>query len=84
MIVTRDHAIPILRNVTVAEVTATIRDIPTEVLLGPPQGLARECVATCDNLHTVPKGALGRRRGMLGPEQTHDLNYALSIALGLD
>lgn len=84
VVVTRDRAIPVLRNVTVAEVTGTIRGAPTEVLLGPSQGLLRECVASCDNLQTVPKGALGARRGALDPEATYRLDQGLRIALGLD
>ena len=84
VVVTRDRAIPILRNVTVAEVTATIRGAPTEVLLGPAHGLLRECVASCDSLQTVPKAALETRRGSLDPEATYRLDHALRIALGLD
>lgn len=55
-----------------------------EVPLGPDQGLARDCVANCDNLFTIPKRALGRRRGVLGPEELGQLDRALRIALGLD
>ncbi|MGH3083620.1 MAG: type II toxin-antitoxin system PemK/MazF family toxin [Gaiellaceae bacterium] len=84
VIVTRDRAIPFLRNVCVAAVTSTIRDLPTEVLLGPTHGLARECVVSCDNLFTVPKIVLGRFRGSLGPEDARELNVALKIALDLD
>jgi len=84
VIVTRDRAIPVLRNVTVAEITGTVRGVPTEVLLGRSQGLLRECVASCDNLQTVAKGALGPRRGSLDLEATHRLDQALRIALGLD
>lgn len=84
VVVTRDRAIPVLRNVTVVEVTGTIRGVPTELLLGRREGLDRDCVASCDNLQTVPKAALGRHRGALGPEMTYRLNQALAIALGLD
>ena len=84
VIVTRDQAIPLLRNVTVAEITGTARGLPTEVHLGVREGLVRECVASCDNLQTVPKAALGRHRGALVPEMTYRLNQALAIALGLD
>ena len=84
VIVTRDRAIPVLRNVTVAEITGTVRGAPTEVRLGPPQGLLRECAASCDTLQTVTKDALGRYRGSLDPEATYRLNRALEIALGLD
>ena len=84
VIVTRDRAIPYLRNVCVVAVTSRVRDLPTEVPLNRSHGLARECVANCDNLFTVPKGALGRRRGSLGPEDVFRLNSALRIALELD
>jgi mRNA interferase MazF len=84
VIVTRDVAIPVLANVTVALVTSRIREIPTEVPLGERNGLARDCVANCDNLQTIPKAALGRRRGSLAPEDLHRLRRALVIALELD
>jgi len=47
-------------------------------------GLARDCVANCDNLFTIPKQALRQRRGSLGPEEISRLNSALRIALELD
>ncbi len=84
MIVTRDRAIPVLANVTVAAVTGTIRDLPTEVPLGPEHGLARDCVLNCDNLFTIPKRALGRRRGELDPASIERLRDALRIALDVD
>lgn len=84
VIVTRDRAIPVLGNVCVAVVTSTVRDLPTEVPIGPAEGLTRDCVVNCDDLVTVSKGVLGRPRGALGPEATHRLNQALAIALGLD
>jgi mRNA interferase MazF len=70
--------------VTVAAVTATIRGLPTEVLLGPAQGLVRECVVNCDNLFTIPKQAIGPRRGELDPESLEQLRTALMIALDLE
>ena len=84
MIITRDRAIPVLRNVTVAGITSTIRGFPTEVSVGQEEGLARESVINCDNLFTLPKAGLGTYRGSLGPEQIARLDNALRIALGLD
>lgn len=84
MIVTRNVAIPLLRNVCVVDVTSTVRGLPTEVPLGQAQGLASDCAANCDTISTVPKGALGRRRGMLGPAELSRLDDALRIALELD
>ena len=84
VIVTRGRAIPWLSNICVVAVTSKIRDLPTEVPLGQTHGLARDCVANCDNLFTISKQALGRRRGTLGPEELYRLNSALRIALELD
>jgi mRNA interferase MazF len=84
VILTRDRAIPLLANITVAGITRTIRGLPTEVPLDRRHGLARECVANCDNLFTIPKSALERRRGELDPEATARLRVALMIALQLE
>lgn len=84
MIVTRDSAIPVLSQVVVALVTSRIRDLPTEVPVGREHGLARESVVNCDNLFTVPKQALGTRRGLLDPPALRALREALVIALELD
>ena len=84
VILTRDRAIPVLANVTVAAITRTIRGLPTEVPLGREHGLARECVVNCDNMFTIPKQALSRRRGQLDPESVARLRTALLIALDLE
>lgn len=81
---TRERAIPLLRNVGVVAVTSRARDLPTEVPLGTANGLARDCVANCDNLFAIPKRALERRRGTLAPDQLRRLNDALRVALEVD
>lgn len=83
MIVTRERAIPVLANVTVALITGTVRGLPTEVPVGLRQGLRRESVVNCDNILTLPKAALRNRRGQLDPESTRRLDAALRVALGL-
>jgi mRNA interferase MazF len=84
VVVTRDRAIPVLANVTVAAVTGTVRGLPTEVPVGRAHGLAREAVVNCDNLFTIPKSAVGKRRGELDPESLERLRGALLIALDLE
>jgi mRNA interferase MazF len=84
VILTRDRAIPLLASVTVAGVTRTIRGLPTEVPLDERHGLEGACVINCDNLFTIPKSALGRRRGELDPEARMRLREALMLALELD
>jgi mRNA interferase MazF len=58
LVMTRTAAIPVLNSVLAAPVTRTIRSIPTEVLLGPEDGMPTECAASFDNLRVVPKSYL--------------------------
>lgn len=67
LVLTRDEAIPVLRTVLAAPVTRTVRGIPTEVSLGPPDGLRVECAAAIDNTLAFPKSMLVRRMGAIGP-----------------
>jgi mRNA interferase MazF len=84
VIVTRDTAIPVLSQVVVALITSKIRELPTEVPVGSDHGLLRDSVVNCDNLFTIPKHALGARRGQLDPAALRALRDALLIALELD
>jgi mRNA interferase MazF len=84
VVITRDDAVPYLGNVTLALITSTIRELPTEVRLGPEQGLRDVCVINCDNLLTAPKEDLRQYRGHLDPTKMFQLNRALKFALGLD
>ena len=61
LLLTRDSAIPVLTGVTVAPITRTIRDIPTEVVLTADDGVPEQCAANFDNIQTVPKHKLGER-----------------------
>ena len=84
MVITRQVAIPILANVTVALVTSRIRGIPTEVPVGQGEGLDHDSVVNCDNLVTISKTGLLRFRGRLGASKIRQMNAALRIALELD
>ena len=84
LIATRDTAIPLLRSVIVVGITSRVRGLPTEVPLGPEHGLARDCVANCDNLFTLEKRSFGTYRGSLGFDDVRLLDAALRIALDLD
>ena len=53
-VLTRNAAIEVLFSVTCAPITRTIRGIPSEVELGPEQGLPEACVISCDNVITIP------------------------------
>lgn len=73
---------PVLVAVMVAPITRTIRGIASEVPLGTQEGLPEECVATCDNLMTVPKVAIeDHPAGDLSIEKVMLLDQALRFAL---
>jgi mRNA interferase MazF len=48
-----------LGEVTVAPVTMTIRDIPTEVLLTKEDGMPQDCAVNLDHIQTVSSGRIG-------------------------
>jgi len=85
LIVTRNAAIPVLGAVVVAPVTRTVREIASEVRLGPDHGLPKEGVANCDNLLTVPKQRLDPEPvGELGTWKVMELDQALCFALEIN
>ena len=59
LILTRDSVIEYLGEVTVAPITVTIRDIPSEVFLSKADGMPMDCAVNCDHLQTVAKGKIG-------------------------
>lgn len=84
LIVTRTAAIAVRNAVTVAPITRTVRDIPTEVPLDRTHGLKARSVANCDSLQTIPMRALRRRRlGSLSADEFPALDRALRFALGI-
>lgn len=80
LVLTRDEAIPVLRSILVAPVTRRIRGIPTEVALGPEDGLPADGVASLHNVLAFPKAMLVRRMGALPPERRSEPCDALRAA----
>lgn len=81
-VITRDSAIPALKNVVVALVTKTKRGIPSEVPLTSDDGMAEECAVSLDNLRTVPRALLVQRITTLAPHRMDELCAALAAAAG--
>ncbi len=81
LVMTRSAAIPVLHSVVAAPLTRTVRNIPTELPLGPDDGLAVECAASFDNLRVVPKALLTERVCSLSPERLAAACDALRIAV---
>jgi len=85
LILTRDSALSILTAVTVAPLTTTIRDIPTEVVLYPElDDVLESCAVNLDNLQTIPKANIGARLTTLSQEKMRTVEKALCFALGAD
>ncbi len=83
VLLSRNEAYAVRDLVTVAPVTTRIRQIPTEVPLGPEEGLPKRCVVNLDTLTTIPKQTLTVRIVMLTPEKLAAVEGALRFALGL-
>ncbi|MGH2596017.1 MAG: type II toxin-antitoxin system PemK/MazF family toxin [Actinomycetota bacterium] len=81
VVLTRDAAIPVMRKLLVAPVTRRVRRIPTEVPLGPAEGLPEPCAASMDNVQVFLKALLTARAGAIGSERSHELCRALNAAV---
>lgn len=84
LVLTRSSAIPYLSRATVAPITSTIRGVPSEVALGPEDGMKQPCAVNLHNLMTVSQANLGRRVAQLGPRRMGEVCAALAFALGCD
>jgi len=71
LVVSRDAANAVMQRVLVAPVTTRIRSVPSELPVGPAEGLPHVSVASFDNIRPFPKSMLVRRLGALDPERRH-------------
>jgi mRNA interferase MazF len=84
LVLTRNEAIPAMQKVTIAYLTSRIRGLPTEIRLGPEDGMPRECAVSFDNVRAVPKVLLGDPITSLAGKRMHEVCKALAIATGCD
>ncbi len=83
LILTRNSVIPYLGEVTVAPVTTTIRDIPSEVYLSALDGMPKECAVNFDHIQTVSKGKIGSLITVLSLDKLKQASAAINFALEL-
>ncbi len=84
LILTRELVRPHLGTVTVAPITTTIRGLSTEVAVDSANGLTAPSVVSCDNIATIPTGAMGEQIGVLFDRQEPALAEAIAAAFDLD
>ena len=82
LILTRSSAIQHLNTVTIAPVTSTIRDVPSEVILDVDDGMKSRCAVNLHNAVTISRARLGRRVTSLSSARMDQVCSALRFALG--
>jgi mRNA interferase MazF len=82
LILTRDSALEFLGEVTVAPITTTVRDIPSEVLLTKADGMPRDCAVNFDHLQTVSKAKIGSLIATLSSSKMQQIRPCVLFALG--
>jgi mRNA interferase MazF len=84
VVLSRGAAIGKLHSLIVAPVTSTIRDIPSEVPLGPAQGLPKPCVVNLDSISIVDVDLIGDLIAELDAVTMAAICAALEVAVGCD
>ncbi|MFC1499024.1 type II toxin-antitoxin system PemK/MazF family toxin [Verrucomicrobiota bacterium] len=83
LILTRDSILEYLGEVTVAPVTSTVREIPSEVTLSKEDGMMRTCAINCDHIQTIAKGRIGSCVTTLSNGKMNRVTKAIGFALNL-
>ena len=82
LLLTRQDVLPLLRTAMVAPITSTIRGIPSEVIVGPDEGLKHDSAINFDHVQTVEQRLLHRYVGTLSEPKMQQACRALAIATG--
>lgn len=80
MVLTRNAAVGVLTRILAVPATSTIRNIASEVPLGPDDGMPKSCVLSFDNIETIPKWACTEFITSLSATRLHETCRALNIA----
>jgi mRNA interferase MazF len=73
VLLTRDSVLEYLGEATIAPITRTVRGIPSEVPLGPHDGMAEPCAVNLDHVQTVARGRLGALVTTLSTQRTAEV-----------
>lgn len=81
----RDAALPRLRQALIGPCTTTIRDLPTEVRLEPAEDpIPRRSVVNLDSVESVSIGTLVDRLGRLSDDRMRQICDALAVAVACE
>jgi len=83
VILTRDRAIGKLNALTVGPISRTIRNIQTEIVLQPADGVPTICAVNLDSITTIPRARLGNVITVLNRSKLLLIFAAIRIAFDL-
>lgn len=83
VVLTRDGALRQLNRITVALCTRTIRNVPTEVVLTPADGVPTTSAVSLDSILTIERSALEGRIADLGHERMMQVFAAIRAAFDM-
>jgi len=83
LLLSRNEAYRVRSAVTVAIVTSTIRNIPSEVRLGPADGMPKICVANLDTILTIRKSSIDSRICSLSEMKWMSIVQALKFVFAI-
>ncbi len=81
LILTRNSALSHLSTVTVAPITSTVREVPSEVVLDIDDGMKRRCAVNLHNVVTISQERLGSRVSSLSRLRMQEVCAALRFSL---
>lgn len=83
LILTRSILIPHLGTVTVASITRTVREVASQVRVGPEHGLPHPCAVNLHHVFTLEKASLGPWVAAMPVAVMAHVDRALVFALGV-
>ena len=83
LILTRNSVLAYLGEVTVAPITTTVRDIPSEVWLSKQDGMAKDCAINFDHIQTISRGKIGSLITTLSADKLEKVSEAIQFSLDL-
>ncbi len=83
LILTRNSIIEYLGEVTVAPITSTVRDIPSEIFLTKQDGMTKDCAINFDHIQTVSEEKIGSLIMTLSADKLERVSEAIRFSLDL-
>ncbi len=84
LILTNNDLISQLTQITVAQITTTLRGNDAEVCLDESDGMFENCAINLTNIKTVPKDKIGTFITHLSDERMKEVFEAIKFAFGFD